>query len=103
MLADIRVALDVGVVDDGGVIPRRRIVDAVSQRAETGNRVDRNHVLRPAFAERTTNAGDHRRYPDPTFAGDDGDHILPPDMPANTVLQIAIVPFAGRFTRVYFV
>src|SRR5208283_1361014 len=102
MFADIRVALNVGVIDDGGVIPRWRLVDAISQRAETRNRVDRNHVLRAAFTEHTTDAGDHRRDPDPALAGDNGDDILPPNMPPDAVLQVTVVPFTRRFTRVYF-
>lgn len=86
VFANVCVALDIGVVDNGGVIPRRRLVDAVGQGTETRNRVDRNHVLRAAFPKHAADARGHRGDPHAALAGHNRDDILPTDMPTDTSL-----------------
>ena len=49
MFSDIGITLDVGVVEFGGVVARRSVVDTAGERAETRNRIDGNDVLRTAL------------------------------------------------------
>ena len=64
VFSDVGVTLHVGVVEYGGVVAGRSVVDTAGQRAETRYGIDRHDVLRSAFAEHCADAGRLRGFSD---------------------------------------
>ena len=100
MFANIRVALNIDVVQDRRIIPRRGFVNAACERSEPRNGIDRHHVLRSALTKDTADTGRHRRLADAALAGDHRDHVLLADMSADTFPKFSVVPLGRRFTGI---
>ena len=100
VFSNIRVALDVGIVQHRSVIARRGFIDPPGQRPEAWDRVDGHHVLGPAFPEHRADARGHGGLADAALSRNHADDILLANVPAYPLLQLSVMSFSGRFTQI---
>lgn len=85
MFADIGIALDIGVAEYRRVVTGWVFIDTVGEGPETGNSVNRDHILWAALPEYAADSSGHGCCTGATFSGYQGDHVLAPDMPTNSI------------------